>query len=112
MTVDNAKTRLIDLLQSKSKIDQMIEDLQAEARVLKKRLQLDDQIVQYTFLKMSFNCNGICEMGNCNSQFIKGYSNGQRYCKTCCAYVLTDSFRCECCNQVLRQSSRYTTKIS
>ena len=42
MTVDNAKTRLIDLLQSKSKIDQMIEDLQAEARVLKKRLQLDD----------------------------------------------------------------------
>ncbi len=42
MTLDNAKTRLIDLLQSKSKIDQMIEDLQSEARVLKKRLQLDD----------------------------------------------------------------------
>jgi len=41
MTVDNAKTRLTDLIQSKSQNDKIVEDLQAEARILKKRLQID-----------------------------------------------------------------------
>ncbi len=41
MTVDKVKTRLTDLIQSKSQNDKMIEDLESEARILKKRLQLD-----------------------------------------------------------------------
>lgn len=42
MTLDNAKTRLADLIQSKSQNDKIIEDLESEARILKKRLQLED----------------------------------------------------------------------
>jgi len=42
MTIDNAKTRLADLIESKSQNDKTIEDLESEARILKKRLQLED----------------------------------------------------------------------
>ena len=60
---------------------------------------------------MSFNCKGHCEMNHFKrSQFIKGYANGQRYCRTCERYFVTDSFRCYCCHQVLRQSNRYHPK--
>ncbi len=41
MTVDKVKTRLTDLIQSKSQNDKIVEDLESEARILKKRLQLD-----------------------------------------------------------------------
>ena len=41
MTIDDAKTRLADLIQSKSENDKMIEDLESEARILKKRLHLE-----------------------------------------------------------------------
>lgn len=57
---------------------------------------------------MPFSCKGICDIPNqSNNQFIIGYDNGQRYCRTCVFYPTTDSFRCNCCNQVLRQTSRY-----
>ena len=42
MSVDTVKTRLTELLHSKLQNDKQIEDLEAEARILKKRLRLED----------------------------------------------------------------------
>ena len=42
MSVDMVKTRLTELLCSKLQTDKQIEDLEAEARILKKRLRLED----------------------------------------------------------------------
>ena len=42
MPVDKVKTRLTELLCSKLENDKKIEELEAEARILKKRLHLED----------------------------------------------------------------------
>ena len=57
---------------------------------------------------MSWTCKGVCEI-DCHKQgqFRKGYASGQRFCRTCDRYFVTDSFRCGCCNQVLRQNKRH-----
>lgn len=57
---------------------------------------------------MSWVCKGVCGM-DCykEGQLIIGYANGQRFCRTCQRYFVTDSFRCMCCNQVLRQDKRH-----
>ena len=61
---------------------------------------------------MSWKCNGLCDFPyHKECQFKKGYSNGQKYCKTCNRYFMTESFRCFCCNQVLRKSKRYNKKV-
>ena len=58
---------------------------------------------------MSWTCKGICEMESYrNTQFKKGYDLGQRFCRTCQKFFDTASFRCTCCNQILRRSRRYS----
>ena len=53
--------------------------------------------------KSSFAFDTIYKEG----QYRIGYENGQKFCRTCQRYFVTDSFRCSCCNQVLRQSKRH-----
>lgn len=57
---------------------------------------------------MSCSCKNICDFV-CNKQCqrILGYANGQRYCKTCSKYFVTESIRCTCCNQILRKRKRH-----
>ncbi len=59
---------------------------------------------------MSWTCKGIC-VRDSHNQWKKGYSNGQRFCKTCDRYFQTDDSRCKCCNQILRRGRRYNGKL-
>ena len=53
-------------------------------------------------------CKGVCEMNSYKQgQYKIGYASGQKFCMTCQRYFVTNLFRCQCCNQVLRQSKRH-----
>lgn len=55
---------------------------------------------------MSSECKGEC-VRQYESQLKIGYKNGQKYCKKCEKYFLTDKIRCYCCNNQLRTSPKY-----
>ena len=107
---NSIKEKLVKLLELKSQNDEKLLELDAESRILRKKIYSDYQnIINFTYvLEMPFRCKGNCEPKNhLDSQFIIGYANGQKYCSTCSCYWITDLPRCYCCNQVLRKTSRY-----
>ena len=55
---------------------------------------------------MSSECKGLCDI-NRESQLKLGYKNGQKYCKKCEKYFLTDEIKCKCCKNKLRCSKKY-----
>ena len=55
---------------------------------------------------MSRSCRGSCDLAN-ESQLRLGYKNGQKYCKVCQMYFLTDKIRCFCCNSQLRSKKKH-----
>ena len=55
---------------------------------------------------MSSECNGECSRRE-ESQLRLGYGNGQKYCKKCHRYFLTDEIRCKCCKNVLRSKKKH-----
>ena len=52
-------------------------------------------------------CKGVCDVLKPTSTkvTVSRYDQGQKYCTTCCEYVVTESVRCKCCNYVLRVKS-------
>ena len=55
-------------------------------------------------------CKDIC---NCfEKEHIKGYDKGQRYCKMCSYYMVTEKLFCQCCNKMYRRSKRYNKSIT
>ena len=61
---------------------------------------------------MSCHCKDECRLDT-STQLILGYKNGQRFCKTCDHYWLTNDFRCPCCSNKMRTTPKYNreTKI-
>ncbi len=58
---------------------------------------------------MSSNCKGLCDMKH-ESQLIIGYKNGQKRCRKCEKYFITEALRCYCCKNLLRCSKKYNPK--
>ena len=44
---------------------------------------------------------------NQECQYIRGYDQGQKYCKSCRYYTITDNLRCVECSHLLRTKPRY-----
>ena len=55
---------------------------------------------------MSSECRGEC-LRHDESQLKIGYKNGQKYCKKCQRYFLTNEIRCKCCKNVLRSKKKH-----
>jgi len=54
-------------------------------------------------------CKGICDSHK-ESQFIRGYASGAKYCAQCRFWNTTTELRCFCCHQQYRSSKRYNPK--
>jgi len=52
-------------------------------------------------------CKGICESLKplLTDVTISRYDQGQKYCTTCCEYVVCSEIRCVCCKNILRVKS-------
>jgi len=57
---------------------------------------------------MSCICKGICDKRD--SQLKIGYSKGQKFCRACQWYQITEEFRCLCCHNILRAKKRHNKK--
>jgi viroplasmin and RNaseH domain-containing protein len=55
--------------------------------------------------ELSSICKGLCDRET--SQQIKGYNNGQKYCRKCEKYVSIECARCYCCKNLTRLKPRY-----
>jgi len=49
-------------------------------------------------------CKNICD--RFPSEKVTGFHNGQRYCSMCMYYITTKDRACNCCNFMLRSTSR------
>jgi len=50
---------------------------------------------------MSYNCKGLCYKNEVSTEG-NPYAKGKKYCSTCEVYILSNTTRCICCNNVLR----------
>lgn len=55
---------------------------------------------------MSCSCRDLCRRDT-TSQLKLGYKNGQKYCKVCIHYWITEELRCPCCSNKIRNKPKY-----
>ena len=117
--MDKCKIQSIrdSMLKSKSLDDKRIKEIRKEIEVLEKQMKIQQMISQLKNIlrdnTLPCRCKGKCEMDLYGeSQYVQGYKHGQKYCSACLRYMSTESFRCYCCNQTLRKSKRYNTKVT
>ena len=74
------------------------------AQVLKLRLRFSNWTTNGIFVESNLTTK---RSQNQECQYIIGYSHGQKYCKSCRYYIITDNLRCTECSHLLRTKSRY-----